>query len=95
MQGWVGELAGAVDWSEDVIRVDPAPTPHKLRRYLLKDLSPRLRDHFHIPARWRASYGVMHGKRIGISQNLGPAARRRWYEQQAVLALQYAEKQSA
>ncbi|KMS93691.1 hypothetical protein BVRB_028930, partial [Beta vulgaris subsp. vulgaris] len=69
---WVGEFGGNVDWSETVVKVDPATTPGGLRRYLLKDLSPRLREHFNIPARWPGTYGVVYGKRIGFSQNLGP-----------------------
>ena len=94
VRSWVAEMGGNVDWSETVVKVDPATTPGGLRRYLLKDLPPRLRDRFHIPAKWAASYGVMYGKRIGISQNLGPTARRRWDERQAELVALYAAKQA-
>ena len=49
------------------------PNPDGL--YLIKGGGPKVWKHFRIKKRWRQSQGVIHGKRCGTSQNLGPAAR--------------------
>ena len=52
------------------------PAPDGL--YLIKGGGPEVWELFpHIRKTWRTGQGVIHGKRCGISQNLGPAARLR------------------
>jgi len=29
---------------------------------------------------WRKAQGIIHGKHCGTTENIGPAARRRWME---------------
>ena len=49
-------------------------------RYLLKGGTPEVwRDH-KVKRKWRRSQGLIHGKRCGTTENIGPAARRRWRE---------------
>jgi hypothetical protein len=37
---------------------------------------------FGVPSCWRKPQGVIHGKRSGVTENIGEAARRRWMNQQ-------------
>jgi hypothetical protein len=69
---WVGgnDVPGMID-------VKPATTLG-WRRYLLKGVGPAGWDKFNIPHRHRVPQGKIKGKRSGTSQNLGPAARKRW-----------------
>ena len=49
--------------------------------YLLKGGNREVWDHFHIRKEWRTSQGIVHGKRCGTTENVGPAERgRRPYE---------------
>jgi hypothetical protein len=49
------------------------PAPDGL--YLIKGGGPKVWKRFRIKKGWHQSQGVIHGKRCGVSQNLGPAAR--------------------
>ncbi len=51
------------------------PDPDGL--YLLKGGGREVWRQFRISKKWRESQGIIHGKRCGTSQNLGPAARSR------------------
>jgi hypothetical protein len=79
---WLERLAPPIDRSERVIEIKPIGSPQGLQRYCLKDLSPRLRKHFQVPQHFAATYGMVFGKRIGVSQNLGPAAQMAWIARQ-------------
>jgi hypothetical protein len=49
------------------------PDPDGL--YLIKGGDAEVWERFQIRKRWRQSQGVVHGKRCGVSQNLGEGAR--------------------
>ena len=44
--------------------------------YLIKDGNREVWRRFRVKRKWRESQGIIHGKRCGTTQNLGPAARR-------------------
>jgi hypothetical protein len=48
--------------------------------YLLKGGEPDVWRRFGVPRRWRKSQGLVHGKRCGFTENIGPTARKRWRE---------------
>jgi hypothetical protein len=50
--------------------------------YLLKGGGPEVWRKFGVPICWRKSQGVIHGKRSGVTENIGSAARKRWTEAQ-------------
>ena len=59
---------------EFAVRLEIWPDPDGL--YLIKGGGPNVWKLFpRIRKAWRTGQGVIHGKRCGISQNLGPAAR--------------------
>jgi hypothetical protein len=49
--------------------------------YLLKGGGPDVWRKFGVPSCWRRSQGFIFGKRCGVTENIGAAARRRWSEQ--------------
>lgn len=51
-------------------------------KYFLKGATPAAWREWHVPERWqsRRGEGVIEGKRCGTTENIGPAARRRWRE---------------
>jgi hypothetical protein len=50
--------------------------------YLLKGGGPDVWRKFGVPRCWRKSQGIIHGKRCGVTENIGPAARDLWRGQQ-------------
>jgi hypothetical protein len=46
--------------------------------YLIKGGNKEVWDHFNIKKDWRKSQGIIYGKRCGIAENIGRAARYRW-----------------
>jgi hypothetical protein len=48
-------------------------------KYLLKGGTPAVWEAFKLPRKWRSRLGegVIEGKRCGVTQNIGPAARAR------------------
>jgi hypothetical protein len=46
--------------------------------YLVKGGGPDVWRRFCVPRCWRKPQGVIHGKRCGTTENIGPAARARW-----------------
>jgi hypothetical protein len=45
--------------------------------YLIKGGGPEVWRRFGVPKLWRKSQGLIHGKRCGMTENIGPAARLR------------------
>jgi len=45
--------------------------------YLLKGGGPDVWRKFGVPHCWRKSQGIIYGKRCGVTENIGAAARRR------------------
>ena len=45
--------------------------------YLIKGGGPDVWSKFGVPSCWRKPQGLIHGKRCGSTQNIGPSARRR------------------
>jgi hypothetical protein len=54
--------------------------------YLLKGGGPDVWKKFGVPIRWRKPQGILNGKRCGVTENLGPAARGRWSKSNDELA---------
>ena len=52
------------------------PDPDGL--YLIKGGDRKVWERFKIRREWRKSQGIIHGKRCGITENIGKAARNRW-----------------
>ena len=50
--------------------------------YLLKGGGPEVWRKFGVPSCCRKAQGLIFGKRCGVTENLGEAARKRWREQQ-------------
>jgi len=46
--------------------------------YLIKGGDRQVWEHFKIRKEWRKSQGIIQGKRCGITENIGRAARNRW-----------------
>jgi hypothetical protein len=51
-------------------------------KYLIKGGGAKVWKKFGLRAEHRELQGFVHGKRCGVTENIGPAARRRWREQQ-------------
>ena len=47
-------------------------------RYLLKGGTPEVWRKYAIKGKWREPQGTIFGKRCGTTENIGPAARKRW-----------------
>jgi len=62
-------------WSEFAVKLKVWRDPDGL--YLLKGGGPEVWRRFRINKKWRKPQGIIHGKRCGATQNIGPAARRR------------------
>jgi hypothetical protein len=68
---------GRDDWADQVIKLvihDKRPYPHG--KYLIKGGGPRVWKLDRLRKKHRCSQGVIHGKRCGTTENIGPAARR-------------------
>ena len=59
---------------EFAVKLTIHPDPDGL--YLIKGGGRDVWERFKIRREWRKSQGIIHGKRCGTTQNLGPAARR-------------------
>ena len=51
-------------------------------KYLIKGGGPQVWKKFGLRKEHRRLQGFIHGKRCGVTENIGPAARRRYREQQ-------------
>ena len=66
---------GGTYWDERVIKLVIHDNPDG--KYLIKGGGPKVWRHFRLRREHRRLQGIIHGKRCGTTQNLGPAARRR------------------
>ena len=71
----VGRHGGGI-WGEFAVKLIIHPDPDGL--YLIKGGDKEVWDHFNIRKEWRKSQGIVHGKRCGLTENIGRAARNRW-----------------
>jgi hypothetical protein len=53
-------------------------------KYLIKGGGPEVWKRFRVRKEHRRLQGIIHGKRCGLTENIGPAARRRWKESREV-----------
>jgi hypothetical protein len=53
-------------------------------KYLIKGGGPEVWKRFRLRKEHRRLQGIIHGKRCGLTENIGPAARRRWKESREV-----------
>jgi hypothetical protein len=60
--------------------------------YLLKGGGRDVWRKFGVPTCWREAQGVIHAKRCGVTENIGPAARRRYREQKVGTGREAAKK---
>jgi hypothetical protein len=68
------ECHGDGIWGEFAVKLTVHRDPDGL--YLLKGGGRLVWERFKIRREWRQSQGIIHGKRCGTTQNIGPAARR-------------------
>jgi len=61
-------------WHEGVIKLVIHDNPDG--KYLIKGGGPKVWKRFNLRKEHRRSQGIIHGKRCGTTQNIGPAARR-------------------
>lgn len=63
-------------WAEEVVKLvlhDQPPYPDG--KYIIKGGGPKVWKRFNLRKEHRRLQGMLHGKRCGFTQNLGPAAR--------------------
>ena len=75
-----GDMRGDGYWADEVIKVVIHNNPDG--KYLIKGGGPEVWVCFGVRKEDRRSQGLIHGKRCGTTENIGPAARRRWKEHQ-------------
>jgi hypothetical protein len=63
-------------WAEEVIDLRTHDNPDG--KYLVKGGGPAVWKHFRLRKEHRRLQGIIRGKRCGTTENIGPAARRRW-----------------
>ena len=51
-------------------------------KYLIKGVGPKVWKRYRLRKEHRCLQGIIHGKRCGTTENIGPAARKRWKERQ-------------
>ena len=51
-------------------------------KYLIKGGGPKVWKRYRLRKEHRCLQGIIHGKRCGTTENIGPAARKRWKERQ-------------
>ena len=62
-------------WAEQVIELGIHDNPDG--KYLIKGGGPKVWKQFSLRKEHRRLQGIIHGKRCGTTQNIGPVARRR------------------
>lgn len=72
LPSWVAAVAGEIQ-GENALTFRVAYNPRGFARYMLKGMDPALAETYGIDPK---AQGLVHGKRSGFSQNLGPAAKR-------------------
>ena len=71
----VGHHGGGI-MGEFAVKLTIHPDPDGL--YLIKGGDRKVWERFKIRKEWRKSQGIVQGKRCGITENIGRAARNRW-----------------
>ena len=61
---------------------DVAPKPKRRPRASTRIGGPEVWEFFRVRKEDRNSQGIIHGKRCGTTENIGPAARGRWKDAQ-------------
>lgn len=90
------ELHGNGYWAEQVIKLvihDTPPYPDG--KYLIKGGGLQVWKKFGVRKEHRRLQGLIHGKRCGITENIGPALRKRWRAQQKATIFPPARQSSA
>ena len=72
LPGWLEKVAGALQ-APHAIDIQAAKKPKSLGRYFLKGMEEVYAPYYGVKFE---AQGVVHGKRAGISQNLGPKAKK-------------------
>jgi hypothetical protein len=75
-----GDKRGDGYWADNVIKVVIHDNPDG--KYLIKGGGPEVWEFFRVRKEDRNSQGIIHGKRCGSTENIGPAARGRWKDAQ-------------
>jgi hypothetical protein len=75
-----GDKRGDGYWADNVIKLVIHDNPDG--KYLIKGGGPEVWGRFGVRKEDRSSQGLIFGKRCGTTENIGPAARTRWNEQQ-------------
>jgi hypothetical protein len=70
-----GDKRGDGYWADEVIKVVIHNNPDG--KYLIKGGGPDVWERFRVRKEDRRSQGIIHGKRCGVTENLGSAARAR------------------
>lgn len=68
-----GDKTGHGYWTDEVIKLVLHDDPDG--KYLIKGGGPAVWDRFHIRSQDRRLQGIIHGKRCGTTENIGPTAR--------------------
>ena len=67
-------------WADEVIKLVIHDSPDG--KYLIKGGDKKVWERFRVRKEHRRLQGLIHGKRCGTTENIGPAARRRWKQRQ-------------
>ena len=76
------ELHGRGITHESALELTLWPDPDG--KYLIKGGSPNVWKKFRLRKEHRRLQGFIHGKRCGITENIGSAAQKRWKKQQVL-----------
>jgi hypothetical protein len=80
LRDWLTDMAGVIECEPSAIHAEPIYAALVLGRYMMKGIDPRFaRMNYVRPV----PQGIVCGKRCGISESLGPAARKRAQAQRA------------
>ena len=70
---WLAKVTGGIICDDSAINVKPAHTPLGAGKYMMKGIDPAYAAFYRIRP---VPQGIVHGKRCGFSQSLGPSACR-------------------
>lgn len=75
LHGWITEIVGGKDWPTAGLRMAPITRQGGAPRYPNKGARSETAAHFGVPKEKAAYQGIIFGKRVGTSRNIGPTAR--------------------
>jgi len=78
------DLHGDGDYADYTLKVTFPSNPNGV--YLIKGGGPDVWRKFGVPACWREPQGIIHGKRCGVTENIGRASQGRWRERERDVA---------